>query len=161
VPLSHIENKTSWRYFHGFGDRFPAAGPCGHPLWRETEDQAVALYQDNAWYGEISLTYNESVGLWLLTYNAPPGIWLRYAMWPWGPWSNPELIFDPGRDGGSRFIEPGGAAYGPYQIARYSRWDAWAQTLTIYYTMSTWKPYQPMLMRSSLRLDCRYKGCQA
>ena len=39
---------------------------------------------------------------------------------------------------------------------RFGRYDAFARTATVYYTMSTWKPYQVMLMESVLRLECRY-----
>jgi hypothetical protein len=161
VPLARIEepDKAAWQYFKGFGSPLQGTGPCGRPLWADTQAEATPLFFDNPWYGELSLTYNAQVGLWLLTYNAPPGIWLRYSMWPWGPWSQPELLFEYTRDGGSNFIQPGGGVYGPYQMHRYSRWDPWSQTLTIYYTMSTWEPYQVMLMRSSLKLECRYKGC--
>ena len=40
-------------------------------------------------------------------------------------------------------------AYGPYQVTRYQRGVpcAWAD---IYYTMSTWNPYQSMLMHTRL-----------
>ena len=88
-----------------------------------------------------------------------PGIWLRHAVWPWGPWSEPVLIFEGARDGGSGFIEPGGGVYGPYQVPRYSKWDGWKQELTMYFVMSTWRPYQPMLMRTTLTLSCRYRDC--
>ena len=42
-----------------------------------------------------------------------------------------------------------GDAYGPYQISNYAR-DAGSGGTQIYFTMSTWNPYQVMLMTSIL-----------
>jgi hypothetical protein len=42
-----------------------------------------------------------------------------------------------------------GAEYGPYQISRYTRGTRW-QHCDLYFVMSTWNPYQVVLMRSRL-----------
>jgi hypothetical protein len=43
-----------------------------------------------------------------------------------------------------------GDQYGPYQITRYSTGKA-NEVCELYYTMSTWNPYQSMLMRTRIR----------
>lgn len=43
-----------------------------------------------------------------------------------------------------------GGEYGPYQITRFSTGEA-NQLCDLYYTMSTWNPYQSMLMRTQIR----------
>jgi len=45
-----------------------------------------------------------------------------------------------------------GVAYGPYQITKYSRGQEGRWT-RIYFTMSTWNPYQVMLMTGVVRND--------
>ena len=89
---------------------------------------------------------------------------VRVADTPWGPWSAPKIIFDP-EDGYGKFIhEPGkdnlndptrdgredrGHEYGPYQMAPYSTGVKGRYT-KIYFTMSTWNPYQVMQMSAIL-----------
>jgi hypothetical protein len=105
---------------------------------------------------------------------------MRLSRRPWGPWSNRRMVFDWILDGlgyrdhskcGSWFIhvnskelgfddglgdniidgrgpEEGGAAYAPYQIPRYTRRDGGA--IHLFYTLSTWNPYQAVLMRHAL-----------
>jgi hypothetical protein len=43
-----------------------------------------------------------------------------------------------------------GDVYGPYQITRYSTGKA-NEVCELYYTMSTWNPYQSVLMRTRIR----------
>ena len=49
---------------------------------------------------------------------------------------------DPTRNGG---------IYGPYLISSFTRGTP--STTTVYWTMSTWNPYEVMLMKTRLRLD--------
>jgi hypothetical protein len=44
----------------------------------------------------------------------------------------------------------GGDAYGPYQIAHMAKGDASGTFSDVYFTMSTWNPYQVMLMTTRL-----------
>jgi hypothetical protein len=55
-----------------------------------------------------SVSYNSQLALWLMTFgggNQPapvtgiqnPGIYFSYASAPWGPWSKPEMIYNPCR----------------------------------------------------------------
>ena len=105
------------------------------------------------------------------------GIYFTYAATPWGPWSPPQLIFNPIRDQAigdyiSNYDErtpgtPGspagpviglhdpyetrGGDYGPYIIERFTAVSG--STLTIYYLMSTWNPYTPVKMRSQFAIS--------
>ncbi|MBI3952175.1 MAG: DUF4185 domain-containing protein [Acidobacteria bacterium] len=126
--------------------------------------------------GEFSVASNPFLRKWLMLYNcdSPRGINFRVADQPWGRWSPPAVLFDPWADGGychfmhvswdfrncdsvydSMFGSPRqrewAGEYGPYQIPRYTTGDA--TSTTIYYTMSTWNPYQVVLMKSTLRLE--------
>ncbi len=56
-----------------------------------------------------------------------------------------------------------GGDYGPYLIPRFTRGDG--PRTTIYYLMSTWMPYEVLLMRSKLKLEmcpaAPQSGCRA
>jgi Domain of unknown function (DUF4185) len=83
------------------------------------------------------------------------GVFMRCAEKLWGPWSETVEIFNFFVNGGSNFMN-GPSAYGPYIIPRFTKFDPLSRELTIYYNMSTWVPYQVMLMRTVLREDCSY-----
>lgn len=113
------------------------------------------------------MRWNPFLSRWILLYNRhnPNRIVLRTAAKPWGTWGEPRVIFDPeSHDGYRRFMhqadengqpldhlsDPGregisGDAYGPYQIAPYATGSAgeWSR---LFFTMSTWNPYQVVLM---------------
>jgi hypothetical protein len=100
------------------------------------------------------------------------GVYLTYASEPWGPWSEPQLIFNGRRDnalgtfihdptitpnppgdgltgptiGGNDVYTTSGGAYAPFMIARFV--NVSGTTLSIYYTLSTWNPYTVVEMRS-------------
>jgi hypothetical protein len=109
-----------------------------------------------------------------MLYNSaqPRGIVMRNAPLPWGSWSQAEVIFEPWRDGGyGRFMHISsnfktekpdnlsdphresewGGEYGPYIMARYTR--ATKNGCRIFYTMSTWNPYQVVVMQSDLKRE--------
>jgi hypothetical protein len=92
---------------------------------------------------------------------------MRTARDPWGPWSAPEVVFDPWLDGGyanfmhvswkasrmDEFHDRGrenewGGEYGPYLIPRFTRGNA--ERCTLVYTLSTWNPYQVVLMATDV-----------
>jgi hypothetical protein len=52
---------------------------------------------------------------------------------------------DPGRE------KEWGGEYGPYVMSRYTTIEG--SRCTLYYTMSTWNPYQVVVMRSDLALE--------
>jgi len=118
----------------------------------------------------------EALGLWLLLYNAasPRGIVARVASSPWGPWSDPVLIFDPRADklGYGNFMhDPGGndhlsdcgrdqdvgGEYGPYLIDRYTQKEhlllGGPPQVYVYFVLSTWNPYNTMLMTATIQRE--------
>ena len=144
-------------------------GPDG-PLWSDAEADARPLFGPAA-FGEISVRWAPEIGRWLLlTMPGPedpigPAVTLRTASDPWGPWTPRRRLLDwvvggmAHHDAASRFIrahdddEVGdrifglqagmtGAAYAPYLFD--TRLDG--DDLVIRYTLSTWNPYQVVLM---------------
>ncbi len=102
------------------------------------------------------------------------GVYFSYAPAPWGPWIKPQMIYNGTRDGGyGTFIHEynhntdvgigpagptigsqtsndpdttSGAVFAPEMIEPFTQVSG--DTLTIYYTMSTWNPYTVVKMRS-------------
>jgi hypothetical protein len=173
VPASTFESGAGTRYFSGLVN--------GQPTWSTSESAAVPLFidpQSTKTIGNHSVTFSQQLGLWLMTYDGgtPPnnsGIYFTYATAPWGPWSDPQLIFSPRRDGalGTYIHDPSivpsdglngptigqndpvttrGGFYAPYMIERFTRVNG--NKLSIYYTGSTWNPYTIVLMRSDLTI---------
>ncbi len=73
-----------------------------------------------------------------------------------------KFIHDPGKDNLDQLppIHPEGnqgpgGTYGPYLVNRWNNWDDRSQQAGIYFTMSTWIPYQPQLIRARLKLERR------
>jgi hypothetical protein len=83
-PLDNIAAAGGWQYF--VGDPF---------AWSMDEFDAVPLTSDAA-IGELSARFHESFRRWIMLYNlaAPTyGVVLRHATAPWGPWSQPTVIY--------------------------------------------------------------------
>ena len=164
VEPDRIAEPGGLRYFAGKDE-------AGEPRWVESEADATPLFRHNV-VGELSAGFLDPVGRFVLLYNSrgPRGIVLRSAEMPWGPWSGPNVIFDPRRDPGfGAFIhapipteddglsEPGneairGDGYGPYLMDRYTA-DHADNACRIFFTMSTWNPYQVVVMRADLQLE--------
>lgn len=163
LSLEEVENPQALRYFAGLDE-------SGAPRWSAQEAEAIPLFEQPC-LGEISVAWNPFLARWMMLYNCPEprGINLRVAEQPWGPWSQPEVIFNPVRDQGyCHFMhvswqtktcdsvhDPGrentnGGEYGPYIIAPLTTGDDSGST--IYYTLSTWNPYNVMLMSSRITL---------
>ena len=130
--------------------------------------------------GEIGVEWNPFVHRWVMLYNSsndapgnPRGIYMRFAPQPWGPWSAPQTIFNSTRDGGlcqfiHRAVTPSqpacdtlsgadrvgdaGGDYGPYFVSRFTTGDSAIGSSTFFFVMSTWNPYQVVLMKSSIRV---------
>ena len=163
-PSRSIELKSSLRFFTGLDG-------AGNPLWGTNEATAAQLFNQPC-VGEFSVTYNPFIKRWIMLYNCGlpdwRGIILRSARYPWGPWTEPEILFHPFMDNGycnfmhvpstimncdsvhdpNREGEWGGE-YGPYQITGLARGDD--RQTTIYFTMSTWNPYTVVLMKATLQ----------
>jgi hypothetical protein len=183
VPANTFESGEGTRFFAGLVD--------GQPTWSNSESEATPILMDNPQktlaytpsIGNVSVVFSNELGLWLMTYDSfgrqsqsTAGIYFAYAREPWGPWSEPQLIFNPRRDGAlGTFIHdprivpnpPGdglngptigfndpvttpGGPYAPYLIERFTRVSG--DKLSIYYTLSTWNPYTIVEMRSDFSI---------
>jgi ankyrin repeat protein len=162
-PSSGIESPESIRYFAGL-DGF------GKPVWSPLEGDVKPLFHQSC-VGELSAAYVGCMNKWLILYNCGSkdfGVYMRTADHPWGPWSEPQLVYEPSRDPGlCRFMhqtweskkcdilqEPGrenfhGVVYGPYIFENHITGDS--RSATIYFTLSTWNPYTVVLMKTALK----------
>jgi hypothetical protein len=162
LPADQIENPSSIRYFGG------TRIIDGKPVWKQTEAEAIPL-TDAGCVREFSVRWNKFLGSWLLLYNSdnPRGIVLQTSRKPWGKWSRPYTIFDPFEDKGygdfihwpghDRLSDPGreqtwGGEYAPCLIQDYFAAISDRRSL-IYFNMSTWNPYQVVLMSSEISKD--------
>ena len=172
VPSAQFESGRGTRYFAGLDGE-------SAPIWSEKESDSKAIVE-NGTMGDLSVTWCKDLGLWLMTYDsrdpAPRGILFSYSRTPWGPWSEPQTIFNAARDGAiGKFIhnpeaspDDGlagpvigkgqanpravrGGAYAPYVVERWTKVQG--SELTIYYVLSTWNPYVVVLMKSRVRLE--------
>ncbi|MDQ2799493.1 MAG: DUF4185 domain-containing protein, partial [Armatimonadota bacterium] len=167
VKLRDLPERSKLRYFNGIG-------PNKRPQWSASEQDAVPLFQHNV-VGEFSVSYCKPVKRYVLLYNSPSprGILMRSAETPWGPWSEDTVIFDPWRDGGyghfmhvptafqpdkrddavsdPRREDVWGGEYGPYIMNRFT--TGGKGRCRIFYTMSTWNPYQVVVMQTDLMLQ--------
>ncbi len=165
ISAGDFAQGQSTRYFNGMED--------GHPVWGRNESESSVLF-DHPVVGEISVTWVEPLARWVMLYNssAPRGIVMRTAKEAWGPWSPARILFDPWTDAGyanflhvswkaSRrdgFSDPGredtwGGEYGPFLVDRFTRGDA--NRCTLHYTLSTWNPYQVVVMHSDIGYPSR------
>ncbi len=153
VPLEGVEDRTTIRYWTGEG------------RWSGHEADARPLFH-HPMIGELSVAWCAPLARWLMLYNIeqPRGVVMRTAEKPWGPWSDASVLFDPARDGYGKFIhqigqngalsDPGreavtGDGYGPYMIPRFFK--SQGSDTTIYFLLSTWNPYNVVLIRATLR----------
>jgi hypothetical protein len=172
VPEAQFETGTGTLYFSGLD-------AAGQPTWATSEAQATPIAR-NGTMGDLSVTWSLALKRWLMTYDsrppAPAGVLFSYSSTPWGPWSQPQVIFNAVRDGAlGRFIHdpdahpadglagpvigvaPGnaqerrGGAYAPYVIERWTALEG--RQLSLYYVLSTWNPYVVMLMRSDFSVS--------
>lgn len=165
--LANVEAPGKRLYFAG-------TDAAQGPVWSADEAQAVPLFeqrQPGPVIGELSVAWNAFLGKWVMLYQGvetrKKGVHFRVADKPWGPWSTNNLIYNPRvEDGLGEFIhqagtddglsDPGfehvsGGPYGPYIISRYTEGVKDRRT-TIYWVMSTWNPYNTVLMKSTLEL---------
>lgn len=172
VPAGDFESGKGVRYFSGL-DAAKA------PTWSDSESDATPVVKEGT-LGDVSVTWCKDLSLWLMTYDRRTlpdnGIAFSYSRTPWGPWTDPQIIFNAGRDRGyGKFIhnprrkvddglsgplfrprkedpeDVSGAAYAPYVVERWTRVQG--SELNLYYLMSTGNPYLVVLMKSRLRID--------
>ena len=169
VKPADIGDRSKVRYYAG-------VGADGQPRWAPKEADAVVLFRHDE-IGEFSVAYLQPVKRYVMLYNAgkPRGITMRSAEQPWGPWSDGTVVFEPWRDlGYGHFMhisakfkdkkdllsdpkqeDEWGGEYGPYMMARIT--TGADGECRIYYSMSTWNPYQVVVMRSDLKLKAAAK----
>ncbi len=163
-PSDQIGSRSSINYFAGMDG-------SGRPTLSSNEDDAQPLFNQPV-VGELSVSYNRFINKWIMLYNSfmptSRGINMRTADKPWGPWSEPQIIFQPWNDNGychfmhagfphekcDEVSDPGrekqyGGEYGPYQFEDLA--NGGGSSTTIYFTMSTWNPYTVVLMKATLQ----------
>jgi hypothetical protein len=151
VPVGRVEESSAYRYWNGSS-------------WGNREKDAQPLFVHNE-VGELSVAWCVPMKRWLMTYNSgsPRGILIRTASRPTGPWSEPVVLFDP-KDGYGKFMHASngpdrmadpyrqkeyGGEYAPYMIPRFFRKTK--EGVAIYFLMSTWNPYNVVLMRAEIK----------
>ncbi len=189
----NLKGNPATRYFTGLSG--------GSPTWSDSETNVVPIVQDNPlaeigvgevqqpWPNDDPTIGNFSVGwcpalqLWLMTFDGgrqsgstrqTSGVYFTYAKAPWGPWMEPQLVFNATRDGaagswirlydrstgtGTGPVGPtigsqtsnspdstSGGIYAPGLIEPFTQ--VAGDTLRIFYTVSTWNPYTVVRMRS-------------
>ncbi len=172
VPVAQFESGKGTRYFAGLN-------AAGAPIWSEKESDARPIVQNGS-LGDLSVSWCKDLGLWLMTYDrrSPSfGIAFSYSRNPWGPWSEPQILFNSNRDGAfGKFIhnpqkkpDDGlagpvfgpknqanpdavfGGAFMPYMVERWTRLQG--SELNLYYVLSTVNPYVVVLMKSRLQVE--------
>jgi hypothetical protein len=109
--------------------------------------------------------------------NGPTGVYIRTASTPWGPWTSPQLVFDRNTGGGycnymysegscppnspnpyehakralrGNTLNPvGGVEYAPLLVPSGFFKSGPNNEFTLYWAMSTWNPYQVVLMKTT------------
>jgi hypothetical protein len=125
--------------------------------------------------GEHQVTWNTTLETWLLLYNCGGKIEARWAPEPWGPWSDPITLLSRAHDPwvncelvmsaagcpgmvrrnywpGVSATVPGGF-YAPFILSRFTqplKAIEGKRRAAIYWTVSTWNPYNVVVMRSVL-----------
>jgi len=182
-PVGKMGDSAAIQYLHGWK-------ADGTPVFVGGESNAVPIFHDSLPgaggvmqvaddIGEVGVMWNPYVRSWIMLYNSannttanPHGIWMRSSQYPWGPWSPPQTVFNPGRDSGfchfiHRAVTPtlpicdslsgaarladGGGDYSPYFISRFTTGDSIGRTSTFYFVMSTWNPYEVVIMKASVQ----------
>ncbi|MBI3678117.1 MAG: DUF4185 domain-containing protein [Proteobacteria bacterium] len=129
--------------------------------------------------GEHSVTFNAALQAWLMLYNCGPWqIEARTAPKSWGPWSDPIVLLSLTHDpsvvctiimnitgcgpnqrnywpvNGSNFMP--GFFYAPFVMNRYTQsavpGPGQTHAATIYWLLSTWNPYDVIVMKSQIGL---------
>jgi len=167
IPANDVEQRSAVLYFAGMDSE------TGLPLWSGQEALAVPL-TEQACVGELSVAWNPFLSKWLMLYNCDVtgnAIWFHVADQPWGPWSKGQILYNPRTDPGlCEFIHvswdvlncdsvhdpwragESGAAYGPYLIPQYTTGRPGLES-TIHFVMSTWNPYNTVLMKAKLIVE--------
>jgi hypothetical protein len=156
-----------------------ASGQWTPPKGAELYADSVIGGIDERCVGEHSVTYIAALRTWLLLYVCGPyRVEARTAPDPWGPWSPPTvlmsllhdpgvlctLIMDPSVCGSTKpnswqftGTNPAGFFYAPFAMERFTQdltppGAGMTRTANIFWLVSTWNPYQVIVMQSTLQL---------
>jgi hypothetical protein len=148
---------------------------AGNNQWSTDERQAAPLLPTND-VGNHSVVWNRALHRFVLLRTTGGRVVAQFAAAPWGPWSAPvtmlarndewlsKLLHRPGLDpivhslipiysnDGSPVEFPNGdpgVPYSPNIIDRFTQNPD--GSVTVFYTLSTWNPYQVFLMSSTFR----------
>jgi len=172
VPAAQFETGKGTRYFAGLD-------AANAPTWSDNESDATPIVKDGT-LGDISVTWSKDLDLWLMIYDRRTqlnGVVFSYSRTPWGPWSEPQIVFNSMREGAfGKFIhnprrkvddglagpvmgpknranadEIHGGAYAPFVVERWTKVQG--STLHLYYVLSTGNPYVVVLMESRLQIQ--------
>ena len=173
IPATSFESGAGTQYFTGLSQGQPAWSDR-----ESDAAPVVTDVVNPPTIGNVSVIYSSDLRLWLMTFDGgrggenTNGVYFSSSPAPWGPWSAPQLIFNATRDNGigvflsnydprdpnisgvpagptigrNDILRTRGGIYAPYMIERFTKVDG--DTLSIYYTMSTWNPYTIVKMRS-------------
>ena len=171
VPSAKFEAGEGTLYFTGLD-------ASGAPQWSASEGASKPVIV-NGTIGDCSVTWSDDLKLWLATYDShvpgKTGVLFHSSPTPWGPWSDPQMIFNVVRDhalgtfihdptikpddglagpvigkGTSNPQAVHGGIYAPYMVERWT--NVANGELTIHYVMSTWNPYIVVLMKSNFHV---------
>jgi hypothetical protein len=175
LPIEGLEGRyrPSDIYF------FAGLDTLGAPIWRsdwENHTSAAAplfdIRGENGQpaqdIGELSVIFDAKSGKFYMAYQSinDRGVIFRYAgkSSPWA-FSEGQKLFYPEMGYGvfihSAFLDDGlndpgrfgwGGEYGPYMIPQKFVLDSETGEETIYFVLSTWNPYEVVLMKSELKL---------
>jgi O-glycosyl hydrolase len=198
APLDSFADPATWRFFTGLSENGKPKW-IGHDAWLhpttapnvpkptswsspgEAELFRPSLEGDRC-IGEMSVTWNRPLGMWLMLYNGAGGIQARVAPAPWGPWSLPTVILGGQDDVGCRLVMTpngcgnrrdywpgehkngkfvGGGFYAPFVLNRYTTSAGGVgdeRRTSVYWLVSTWNPYQVTVMRTTLQAQRGSEG---
>jgi len=145
TAIDKIEERESYLYFSGLEEDMPQ--------WSNNIVDAVPILR-GVKVGELSVQWNSYLNQWLLAYfdyHYGNNMYFRKAPHPWGPWSEPELVFsgsekydwyktEQTRKGPVNW----GGPYGGYLLPE-------SEDSIVYFTLSLWIPYSIFLMEANLQ----------
>ena len=199
VPAGSVEDLASWQYFSGESggtpsfssspsDAIPVFDAASEKLHDPTACTGARGATNVGCVGEMSVAFDSPLQKWVMLYNCfdpgggndiEGGVRVRLADAPWGPWSDPTVLFSAdnvrtddsvGDHGLCHFMHLSGTdcdnlggdngdltggPYAPFILPRFSNVGvsgADGVGTRIFYAMSTWNPYQVVVMRSNLFL---------
>lgn len=162
--MSDIDSGVSaWHYYAGNG------------RWVRDEKSASALLTTDD-VSHHSVAWNAGLRRFVMLRGGRGGIVAQFSTTPWGPWTTAAAIFTPTdkwwtrlmhRPGADSIVQslvpvylrdgtplpfPDGDTGVPYSPSLLDEFTVNPDgSVTVYYTLSTWNPYQSVLMSSSFR----------